>query len=170
MFCRGKPRCDFCSSTDHSTVYCPIRLETNAIATCANCQGLHLPSDRSFPEWARQKDLKKLMVINKITFKEAVSFKNNNVCTPAFSFADITSRPISIMPKDTNISIPIPSSKVSFPSNTGFPHLDYHPISRKSRSPIKKMFKRSLAILYLSGYNNLPYKCHFWDSADDLKI
>jgi DNA excision repair protein ERCC-6 len=26
-----------------------------------------------------------------------------------------------------------------------------------------------LAILYLSGYNNLPSKRHYWDSSDDLK-
>lgn len=63
------------------------------------------------------------MVINKITFKEAVSIKNN-VCTTAFFFPDISFR------------------SVRFHSNVEFPQLDAPYISRKFIPPVKTNFNR----------------------------
>jgi hypothetical protein len=86
MFCRGKPRCDFCASVNHLPSDCPTRSLPSVFAVCANCHSSHVPSDRSCSVWIRQKDLKKLMVVNKITFKEVFKIKDDKICTSAFSF------------------------------------------------------------------------------------
>jgi hypothetical protein len=70
------------------------------------------------------------MVINKIIFKEAVKIKNSKDCTSAFSFGDITSRPVLNTPKHDIDTYSLTScSKVSFHPNTDirdFPHLNNH--------------------------------------------
>ncbi|KAL4104694.1 hypothetical protein QTP88_019976 [Uroleucon formosanum] len=58
-FCRSKPRCSPCSETNHNLLSCTTATITDP--TCFYCKGSHIASDRSCPEWIRQKKIKKIM-------------------------------------------------------------------------------------------------------------
>lgn len=136
FYCRSKARCEFCSSLEHLFSECPLQASEPSIATCSNCQGPHISSDRRCPEWSRQKDIKKIMVVNKVSFKEAISIKLNNVCTSAFSFADVASRPSPVLPNRPPTKITSPSSNSIRPSSpvNEFPALDISSSFKRTRS------------------------------------
>jgi hypothetical protein len=89
------------------------------------------------------------MVINKITFKEAVKIKDSKVYTSAFSFVDVTSRPVLNTPKhDINTSSPTSYSSL-FPFQHGYPGFSFRIshsmgdfiIYQNIRASIRSIFK-----------------------------
>jgi hypothetical protein len=65
--CRSKPRCAICSSTEHSKDTC-----TSEEVKCPNCDGDHSALHSSCPELKRQRDIKKIMATDSLSFAQAV--------------------------------------------------------------------------------------------------
>lgn len=86
-YCRSGPRCSHCGETKHSIDSCPYSQATDPV--CLYCKQPHLATDRSCQEWSTQKDIKKIMANENISYKDAIIFKKNNCYTTAFSYSDV---------------------------------------------------------------------------------
>ena len=86
-YCRSVPRCSHCGETKHSVDSCPSIHATDPV--CIFCKQPHLATDRSCREWATQKEIKKIMATENVSYKDALNFKKNNYYTTAFTFSDI---------------------------------------------------------------------------------
>jgi hypothetical protein len=69
-FCRGKANCSHCGLPDHSFSSCPTKESTDP--SCFHCKGSHVATDRSCTEWSRQKNIKKIMATENVSYKDAV--------------------------------------------------------------------------------------------------
>ncbi|XP_050540378.1 uncharacterized protein LOC126905023 [Daktulosphaira vitifoliae] len=105
-FCRSKERCSHCGLFDHTESNCNVKLTTPP--SCIFCKLNHLATDRSCSEWSVQKDIKKIMATNNVSFSEASSIKRSSLVNKAFNFSDVA--------KNTNISSVEVVASPSFPS------------------------------------------------------
>lgn len=110
-FCRSKPRCSHCSGDDHSFNVCPSAPTTDPI--CIFCSLPHLATDRSCREWLFQKEIKKIMATENLSYREALDFKKNNYLTSAFKYSEIVNRQ---SPPVENTSVPTSLSNADFPN------------------------------------------------------
>lgn len=131
-FCRSKPRCSHCGDNNHSLNTCPSAQTTDP--RCLFCQLPHLATDRSCKEWDFQKDLKKIMATENLSFKDAINFKKQNQVTSAFSYSHIVNK----QPTISRPTIPSPTS-LQTTSNTVSPAGNLHQFTKKPRyrSPIR---------------------------------
>lgn len=65
--CRSKPRCFKCGQ-GHTADSCDVEEDS---AICCSCSGYHFATSKSCPEFSRQKDIKKSMAQNCISYAEA---------------------------------------------------------------------------------------------------
>jgi len=86
-FCRSDPRCSHCGTSKHSISECPTVHTTDP--SCIFCKLPHLATDRSCKEWSIQKDIKKIMATENISFKDAIDFKKNKCYSTANTFSDV---------------------------------------------------------------------------------
>ncbi|XP_025192857.1 uncharacterized protein LOC112592911 [Melanaphis sacchari] len=86
-YCRSEARCSHCGETKHSIDSCPSTQATDPI--CLHCKLPHLATDRSCREWLLQKDIKKIMATENLSYKDTLIFKKNKCYTPAFKYSDI---------------------------------------------------------------------------------
>ncbi|KAL4142166.1 hypothetical protein QTP88_004679 [Uroleucon formosanum] len=86
-FCRSDPRCSHCGGSKHSILECPTASSTDP--TCIFCKLPHAATDRSCQEWSVQKDIKKIMATENISYKDALEFKKNKYYTSAFKYTDV---------------------------------------------------------------------------------
>jgi len=131
-FCRSSPTCSHCGVSKHSIESCPTAQATEPC--CLYCQLPHLATDRNCREWKSQRDLKKIMATENISFRDAVTFKKQNLVTPAFSYSNIVSnQPSTPLTKTTIVPRVINSVPTSPP----------HAHSINSQCPTKKQKFRS---------------------------
>ncbi|KAL4084799.1 hypothetical protein QTP88_027701 [Uroleucon formosanum] len=86
-YCRSNPRCSHCGESKHSMDSCPVIDATDPV--CLFCKLPHLATDRRCREWLTQKEIKKIMATENISYKDALDFKKNNRYTSAFKFSDV---------------------------------------------------------------------------------
>jgi len=119
-----------CSEANHNLPSCPTA--TSMDLTCFYCKGSHILSDRNCPEWIKQK---KIIVVENLSFPEAVQFNNNNRVSKAHTFSQVVShdRPAPNVSSGVNASTIISRSTTSH--SLSFPDLKYnnnlmsHPIN-----------------------------------------
>ncbi|XP_050547324.1 uncharacterized protein LOC126909007 [Daktulosphaira vitifoliae] len=122
-FCRSKARCACCGANDHIATDCPIK--DNSTPSCLHCKGSHEATDRSCPEWSRQKEIKKIMAVENISYNDAIFIFKNNIVNKSKTFSNSVSNNANII---NNASAPQnPISIESFPSLT-------QSFSKKSRN------------------------------------
>ena len=117
-FCRSSPRCSHCGESNHSINQCPTVQATDP--RCLFCQKPHLATDRKCQEWDFQRDIKKIMASENISFRDAITFKKQNQVTSSFSYSNIVN-------KQPNVS-----SKNKHPSPPQSNHHQYPPIVASS--------------------------------------
>lgn len=137
-FCRGKANCSHCGLPDHSFSNCPTKEST--VPSCFHCKGSHIATDRSCMEWSRQKNIKKIMATENVSYKDAVFIIKNNIVNKSSTFSDITAKPkTNDVRESSNNNIII--SDETFP-NIGESHVKLktknynHNFSRKKNNPI----------------------------------
>ncbi|KAL4132407.1 hypothetical protein QTP88_009561 [Uroleucon formosanum] len=84
---RSNPRCSHCGESKHSMDSCSVIDATDPV--CLFCKLPHLATDRRCREWLTQKEIKKIMATENISYKDALDFKKNNRYTSAFKFSDV---------------------------------------------------------------------------------
>ncbi|KAL4119464.1 hypothetical protein QTP88_012271 [Uroleucon formosanum] len=160
-FCRSSPRCSHCGDNKHSISTCPSVQATNPC--CLFCQGSHLATDRSCREWDFQRDVKKIMATENLSFKDAFNFKKRNQVSSAFSFSNIVNKQPTVSPpiipsSPTHQSSSPSSRQTSLPHSlqlTSFPTLpsnNSHKLHKKPRyrSPFRA-----------ANYPNIPAQNNF---------
>jgi hypothetical protein len=85
-FCRGKLRCSHCGERDHDISSCEVL--NSSMPVCVNCKLHHLATDRSCSEWASQKEIKRIMACENISFREAAQIRKSATVNSAYSYAD----------------------------------------------------------------------------------
>lgn len=108
-FCRSDPRCSHCGISKHTISECPTVHATDP--SCFFCKLPHVATDRSCQEWSTQKDIKKIMATENISYKDALVFKKNKCYSSANTFSDVVKSqpPISEIPNPTPLSVKIAS-------------------------------------------------------------
>lgn len=115
-FCRSKPRCSHCGDNNHSLNTCPSAQTTGP--SCLFCQLPHLATDRSCKEWDFQRDVKKIMATENVSFKEAINLKKQNQVTSAFTYSNIVNKqPVLSHLTSSPPSPPQPTSNNALPTN-----------------------------------------------------
>ncbi|KAL4085278.1 hypothetical protein QTP88_027137 [Uroleucon formosanum] len=109
-FCRSDPRCSHCGGSKHSILECPTASSTDP--TCIFCKLPHAATDRSCQEWSVQKDIKKIMATENISYKDALEFKKNKYYTSAFKYTDVVN---SQLPDCNTLISSNPLSEDNFP-------------------------------------------------------
>lgn len=139
-FCRSVQRCSHCGETKHSIDSCLKASDTDP--SCIFCKLPHLATDRSCQEWIRQREIKRIMATENLSYYDALNLKNKNYCSSAFKFSEIVSKP----PASDNPPTVFLSQNVDFPKldtdhNTHLPvaYNKKKTINRPS-SPTKKHF------------------------------
>jgi len=152
-FCRSKIKCSHCGLNDHSITTCPSINSTDPV--CIFCKLTHLSTDRNCQEWTFQRDVKKIMATENLSFREAVSFKKNNYSSSAFSYSNIVNKqPVS------NPSHQVSTSKNSFPPLTL--HSQYHHTPHRKYSNHSSFSKQSNFHVPSQTNSSLP-NGHFID-------
>jgi hypothetical protein len=113
-FCRGKTNCSHCGFPDHSIIDCPTKEATDP--TCFHCKGSHLATDRSCSEWSRQKNVKKVMATENVSFKDAVYIIKNNIVNKSASFSE------TVVKSNDNIVKESSNNVINF-SDENFPNV-----------------------------------------------
>lgn len=140
-FCRSDPRCSHCGGVKHSIADCPTVSATDP--SCLYCHLPHLATDRSCHEWSAQKEIKKIMATENISYQDAIIFKKNNCYSSAFKYSDVTNR----QPPVSNVIVPKPSRHIDDFPNLNDSHHFFNSKKSKSKarplSPTKKNFSLS---------------------------
>jgi len=108
-FCRSKLRCSHCGEATHNIADCPSVNSRDPV--CLHCKGAHRSTDRSCPEWNKQRSIKKIMAMENVSYADAADILKNNFVSKANSFSQIASR------LTTHVNSVIPP-KSSFPSSS----------------------------------------------------
>ncbi|KAL4091657.1 hypothetical protein QTP88_026314 [Uroleucon formosanum] len=128
-FCRSDPRCSHCGGVKHSIVDCPTDSATEP--SCLFCHLPHLATDHScHHEWSIQKEIKKIMATENISYQDAVIFKKNNCYSSAFKYSDITNR----HPPVSNSNVPKPTHYVEDFPNLNDSHHFFNSKKPKSKA------------------------------------
>lgn len=109
-FCRSDTRCGHCGGSKHSITECPSIHTTDPI--CLFCKLPHIATDRSCQEWSTQKDIKRIMATENLSYKDALDFKKNKYFTSAFKYSDIAN---SQPPNSNNLNPDNPLNEENFP-------------------------------------------------------
>lgn len=124
-FCRGKANCSHCGLPDHSFSNCPTKEST--VPACFHCKGSHIATDRSCTEWSRQKNIKKIMATENVSYKDAAFIIKNNIVNKSSTFSDITAKPkINDVKEFSNNDIII--------SDETFPNIDESHVRFKTKN------------------------------------
>jgi hypothetical protein len=110
-YCRSEVRCSHCGEAKHTLDTCPSTQTTDPV--CLFCKLPHLATDRSCREWSTQKNIKKIMATENISYKDALAFKKNNCYTSAFKYSEIVNNQ---PPTSEFIEINSPLHNDHFPS------------------------------------------------------
>lgn len=124
-FCRSSLRCCHCGDSNHFLSTCPSAQATDPC--CLFCQLPHLATDWSCQEWDFQRDVKKIMANENLSFKDAINFKKQNQVTSAFSYSNIVNKQPVVFPP----IIPSPPTHQSASPST---HQTYFPRTLQSSS------------------------------------
>ncbi|KAL4091786.1 hypothetical protein QTP88_026420 [Uroleucon formosanum] len=127
-FCRNDPRCSHCGGVKHSIVDFPTVSATEP--SCLFCHLPHLATDRSCHEWSIQKEIKKIMATDNISYQDAVIFKKNNCYSSAFKYSDVTNR----QPPVSNSNVPKPTHYVEDFPNLNDSHHFFNSKKPKSKA------------------------------------
>lgn len=131
-FCRSKPRCSHCGDNNHSLNTCPSAQTTGP--SCLFCQLPHLATDRNCKEWDFQRDLKKIMATENLSFKDAINFKKQKQVTSAFSYSHIVNKQPALPHPASSSPTPLQTtSNIVLPTN----NLHQLPKKPRQRSPIR---------------------------------
>lgn len=132
-FCRSSPRCSHCGENKHSIDQCPSVQATDP--RCLFCHLPHLATDRNCQEWDFQRDIKKIMATENISFRDAINFKKQNQVSSAFSYSNIVNKQPMVSSK--NIITPPPQSNHQHSPNvteTNYTHF-HSPRTSRHHSP-----------------------------------
>ena len=91
--CRSQARCPKCGN-DHKQEDCVSSVEA---AKCIHCGGKHLATDRSCPAYQKQKQIKKIMAFENLSYREAARFHQNRFASKAFSFAEVAAENSTVL-------------------------------------------------------------------------
>jgi len=147
-FCRSDPRCSHCGGSKHSITECPTVQATDPV--CLFCKLSHIATDRSCQEWSAQKDLKKIMATENLSYKDALAFKKNKFCTSAFKYTDV----VNSQSPNTNITKP-----TTLPNEGNFPSLNesHHFFnSRKNKSKSHSVPNKNIFVSPPESHYSLP--------------
>lgn len=86
-FCRSEIRCSHCGELGHKYESCSTVNATEL--QYIFCKGDHLSTNWNCPEWTKQKDIKKVMAVENISYSDVVGKINNNFISDAFSYAKV---------------------------------------------------------------------------------
>lgn len=138
-FCRSSPRCSHCGENKHSIDQCPTAQATDP--RCLFCHLPHLATDRKCQEWDFQRDIKKIMATENISFRDAINFKKQNQVSSAFSYSNIVNKqPTVSVSKNTTLPPP-PQSNHQYTSNvteTNYTHF-HSPRTSRHHSPSRSV-------------------------------
>ncbi|XP_025195963.1 uncharacterized protein LOC112595089 [Melanaphis sacchari] len=133
-FCRSSPTCSHCGVSKHSIESCPTAQATDPC--CLYCQLPHLATDRNCREWQSQRDLKKIMATENLSFRVAVIFKKQNQVTSALSYSNIVSNQPSSSSSNKASFVPHPFNSIPTSPTPTPPKNSLRPTRKhKSRSP-----------------------------------
>jgi len=88
----------YCGENKHSIDQCPTVQATDP--RCLFCHLPHFATDRKCQEWDFQRDIKKIMATENISFNEAINFKKQNQVTSAFSYSNIVNKQTMVTQKN----------------------------------------------------------------------
>ncbi|XP_050547326.1 uncharacterized protein LOC126909010 [Daktulosphaira vitifoliae] len=111
-FCRSKARCARCGANDHIGSDCPNK--DISTLSCVHCKGSHEATDRACPEWSRQKEIKKIMAVENISYNDATFILKNNIVNKTKTYSDSLSNNVNTINNSSASQNPI--SLESFPS------------------------------------------------------
>lgn len=86
-YCRNDLRCSHCGKAKHTFNTGPFIQVSEPV--CLFCKLPHLATDHSCREWIAQKEIKKIMTTENISYQKALIFKENNFYTSAFKYSDV---------------------------------------------------------------------------------
>lgn len=152
-FCRGKTNCSHCGLPDHSIINCPTKEATDP--TCFHCKGPHLATDRSCSEWSRQKNIKKVMATENVSFKDAVYIIKNNIVNKSASFSETVIKSSDNIVKESSNNV-INFSDENFP-NVSESHASFYKKNNSHNALRKKNNFTTLKRLPQSSPNNKEY-------------
>lgn len=157
-YCRSDARCSHCGVSKHSIDSCPTAQATDP--SCLYCKLPHLSTDRSCREWSLQKDIKKIMATENISYKDAAAIKKNKHYTSAFKYSDIVN---SQPPISETMESDSPLHNVNFPILNDTHHF-FNNKKKKYNSNLTQVNKKKIITLppessYTSpngSYFNIP--------------
>ena len=137
-FCRSDPRCSHCGESKHTIVSCPIAQATDP--NCLFCHLPHLATDRNCQEWDTQRDIKKIMATENISFREAASLKNQNQVTSAFTYSNIVNKKPMISPPKNSSPQFYPALQPPALTPNHFHQNNFKKSRPRSPNPVRKHF------------------------------
>lgn len=145
-FCRSDPRCGHCGGSKHSITECPTVHATDPL--CLFCKLPHVATDRSCQEWSVQKDIKRIMATENLSYKDALDFKKNKYCTSAFKYSDIVN---SQLPKSNNLNTDSPLNEENFPNLNESHH--FFNSKKNKRIPLNMSNNNRVVLPVVSSYS-----------------
>lgn len=114
----------------HSIDQCPTLQATDP--RCLFCHLPHFATDSNCQEWTFQRDIKKIIATENISFHDATNFKKQNQVSSAFSYSNIVNKQLMV---SFNIIIPLPpqSNHQHSPSVTETNYTYLHSLLSTSR-------------------------------------
>lgn len=167
-YCRSEVRCSHCGESKHTFDVCPSAQVTDP--SCLFCKLPHLATDRSCREWSTQKNIKKIMATENISYKDALAFKKNCSYTPAFKYSDIVNNQ---PPNSEFTEIKNPLHNVNFPSLNEKHHFFNSKITKHKVSPPRSKGNITLPVAQQyslpngSYLNNISNQSHSQESTQN---
>lgn len=85
--CRGQVRCSKCGE-NHKVEDCTVQTSEYK---CAQCQGNHQATDRICPSYIQQRQIKRIMAFENLSYRDAKLHQKNKFVSKAHTFAEISS-------------------------------------------------------------------------------
>lgn len=89
--CRGQLRCPKCGE-NHKSENCSLE---SSNFKCVLCQGNHQATDRTCPSYRQQKQIKRIMAFENLSYQEARNHLDNKFVSKAYTFAEMTKVPLN---------------------------------------------------------------------------
>lgn len=151
-FCRSKSRCSHCGELGHKYESCSSVNATEP--QCIFCKGDHPSTNRNCPEWTKQKDIKKVMAVENISYSDAIRKINNNFVSKAFSYAHVSAKPPYY--QSPSVSNPLSYDPSSLPNSNLFPTLPPAPAVNNNSFVYKRKKNNNTRSWQKSNISNFP--------------
>lgn len=98
-FCRSRQHCNHCDTFDHDASLAESYL------TSVHCKANHPSTDRLCTKWSTQKDIKKIVTTNNVSYFETTQIKHSYSINPAFSFIDVAMKKVTLYIEPASLSL-----------------------------------------------------------------